>query len=366
MANEVTYANLQSRLFLRGLAEKQRYSSAKLSRPVEAFLQWYERRVLRVDISHIKVERPVFLIGMPRSGTTMMQDLLCAHPGMAYFDNTMNRYPTTFCAMDHFRRLLRLDFQAERFLQDSVNVSPSSPSDGIAVWEKWLKLDPMSLEYRHIVIADFSPSERQAIYDTIRKVIWCHGDPKKRLFNALRASLPHLELVQDLFPDAKFVYILRDARMTANSLIKLCRLDMERQKKAGEIPGDRPFIPYPRFPKLAEYVEKYGPLDIRTTANLWNDAVTYIDQVSPRLTHFHQVRFEDMLADPLGEVSRILEFCELSPLEEKDKAVWEKIGGVGKIHHVNKYEGYDQIEEICRDNLAKHGYLNETPSAARP
>jgi hypothetical protein len=346
-------------LLLARAAREQSFHPAKLPPLLERFLRWYERVVLSVDTTKIRVDRPIFLIGMPRSGTTMLQDLLCSHPDVAYVNNAMNRFPTTFCAVEHCRRRLKLDFEGERYLADSVRVSAGSPSDAIAFWVEWFKLDPFSLEYRHVRSADFTPVEVERIYETIRKVIWCHGDPTKRFFDKLLAPLPHLEVVRDLFPDAKFVHIIRDARLTANSMVKLCRLEIERQRRHKIDAGhEQSVVPYPRFPRLAEYVRRYGAEDVRTTAHLWNDAITYVDSVRATLPHFHEVRCEDILRDPRGEVGRILEFCELAPVSEKTASFWSKIGEVGSVHHTNKYQGFEVIEEICRDNMRKHGYLS--------
>ncbi len=357
MSDDITFPNWGSRLLLARAAREQPFHTAKLPQVLEKFLQWYERAVLRVDTTRIRVDRPIFLIGMPRSGTTMLQDLLCAHPDVVFVNNTMNRFPTTFCAVEHFRRRLKLDFEGERYLADSVMVSASSPSDAIAFWAEWLKLDPFSVEYRQIRSADLTPAEIGRIHETIRKVIWCYGDRSKRFFNKLLAPLPHLEVVRDLFPDAKFLHIIRDARLTANSMVKLYRTEIQRQKRY-KLNGEHEqfFVPYPRFPRLAEYVRRYGAEDVRTTAHLWNDAITYLDNVRSVLPHFHEVRFEDILQDPRGEIGRALEFCELSPVSEDRESFWSKIGEVGAIHHTNRYQEFEAVEEICRDNMSKHGY----------
>ena len=63
-----------------------------------------------------------------------------------------------------------------------------------------------------------------------------------------------------------------------------------------------------------------------------------------------------ILEDPRGEIGRALEFCELSPVSEDRESFWSKIGGVGAIHHTNRYEGFEAVEEICRDTMTKHGY----------
>ena len=83
-AAKVEYPNLLSRLVLgRDVDNQFAFSLRRRPRLEEWFLKWYERRVLRVDARNIAIDRPIFLVGLPRSGTTMLQDILCSHPGIA-------------------------------------------------------------------------------------------------------------------------------------------------------------------------------------------------------------------------------------------------------------------------------------------
>src|SRR6266496_142755 len=86
----VEYANPRSRRVLRQSFELQfvipLYKPPRLS---QAFVDWYGKRRMKVDISGITVDRPIFLVGLPRSGTTVLQDIMCAHPDVAYITNAM-------------------------------------------------------------------------------------------------------------------------------------------------------------------------------------------------------------------------------------------------------------------------------------
>lgn len=360
VGSNVAFPNWHSRWLLGGVARSQPLRPVKFSRPLERFLEWYERSVLRVDISRINIVRPIFLLGTPRSGTTMLQDILCSHESIAYVNNTMHRFPTTFCAIDHYRRRLALDFEAERYLNDSVRVSAGSPSDAVAFWAEAFGLDPFSLEYRDVQIGDLPASRIERMKDMIRKYIWCYGEPYRRFFSKLLAVVQYTHIVRDLFPDAKFIHILRDARFTANSMLKHCHLELEHQRAydgGGNDPANL-FVPYPRFPRLTAYVEQFGLEDFRTTAHLWNDVVSYLDGVKASIPHYCEVRFEDIVAAPKERISAILEFCELPSVGTSNTAFWDKIRSVGYVTHKNRYSNFEQIEEICHENLQKHGYLD--------
>lgn len=366
---EIKFGNWQSRLLLGSVAYQQPILAGTFPAPVMAFLRWYERALLRPDIRECRVDRPIFLLGLPRSGTTMLQDVLCRHPQIAFINNTMNRFPDVFCATDHIRERLRLDFEVERYLADSVPVSPDGPSDALSFWCEWFRMDPFSLEYRNLGPGDFSEADRTRIHDTIRKVIWRNGGQRKRFFNKVIQCTTYIHALLDLFPDARLLYIIRDPRMTANSMVKLCRLEMEHQRefklhRIDPEKGEQFFIPYPRLPRLEEYGASFGWDDLRTTAHIWQDVVDLVDETRGGLPYFHQVRYEDLLDNPENELGRILEFCELSNVPLDNEYYWGKVRKIGTIHHERSYGDFDIVEQICHEGMKRHGYRRERTKCA--
>lgn len=361
MSNDFEYANWQSRLLLRRNAERQTaVPTKKHPKPVTKFLQWYERTILNVDTTGIEIDRPIYLMGLPRSGTTMLQDLICAHPELAYFTNSMHAYREAFCAVEDIRKRLNLDFAGERFLKDGVEISPGSPNEGLLFTAEWAGVDIFSLEYTEVNLADFSPEKLEEAREILRRVIWCfsHEDGKpRRFFNKNPGMVTSFTTTHEMYPDAKFVHIIRDPRKCANSMLKLYRLNSSQESNAKGQSDKPPFVPYPRVPKLAEYVERWGADDIRTTANVWNDAISFVDERKDQVNHYYLVRYEDILENPEAEMRKIFEFCELPFIKDRDSEFWQKLSGVGMVSHKNSYGEFSVVEEICHDNMVKYGYL---------
>src|SRR4029077_13646516 len=101
------------------------------------------------------------------------------------------------------------------------------------------------------------------------------------------------------------------------------------------------FVPYPRFPRLAEYVENYGVDSLQTTSHLWNDAISFVDQNKDQVPFFYNVRYEDILVNPKEEILKILDFCELRNIEDTRALLWQEVSKVGVIRHSNKYGDYE-------------------------
>lgn len=359
---EVEFPNLISRVFLKRPFERQFIIPPPPPPLIDYLLRSYEKHHLHIDLDSIPLTKPIFLIGLHRSGTTMLQDLLCLHPQLGYINNSMPTFRRAFCAAEHWRKLLGMNFRGERRLGDSVEITADSPNEGVAFWREWLKEDHYDLTYRRRTLADYSADEIQHIRNSIKRILWCYGGRATRFFCKNPSLIPHLELLAELFPDAKFVHIVRDARTCANSMVKLYRMEqaqLDRIRATGRhgIYDDQPYIAFPRLPRLAEYVERYDADSIETTARLWNDSLEEVDRVRDRLPAFFEVRYEDILESPIDYIDHILDFCELPPISPDNRAFWERLSTVGQVRHSNQYAGFGEIEEICREKLVHYGYL---------
>src|SRR6266498_31440 len=243
----VEYANPRSRRVLRQSFELQFVIPLdKPPRLSQAFVDWYFKRRMKVDISGITVDRPIFLVGLPRSGTTVLQDIMCAHPDVAYITNAMNANRNSFWATEELRKRLKLDFTGERFLDDGVMIGPGTANEGHGFLIDWLGIDPWSTETLHYESGRLTPERAQRAHEAIRKVIWCFGGQQRRFFMKNPGLVTHVMFIRDLFPDARIVPLVRDPRMVANSLIKLYnrQRDQEayvRARMGQPINGRRPF-----------------------------------------------------------------------------------------------------------------------------
>ena len=369
------FPNLLSRIFLAACFKNQWVIPEKPPRAIERFLTWYEHSVLKISTSGIVIDRPIFLVSMPRSGSSMLQDLLCTHPDLAYITHTMHTFRTCFCGAEMLRRRFKLNVRGERFLGDSVEVEATSPSDPVVMWADWFREDPYEVTCTHRAFADFSPDEIRHVHESVRRVLWCFGGKGKRFFCKNPAAIPHLPVLVKLFPDVRIIYLVRDPRLNANSMLKfrrLCAQQLDRLRAGGlKIGGGRPFVPYPRLPGLKVLLDQFGPDDIRTTAGLCEESARLMDAIKGTLPHLLEVRYEDILENPRNEIDRILAFCELPPFENSNSRFIEKFARIGKVHHRNPaYGQMDLVEAACPFAMQRYNYKSsrlkpEQPPGAR-
>ena len=348
------FPNLRSRLLLGRVFKRQFVVSPPPPRWLNKLLIQYERR-LRIDLTEIRVERPVFLFGLPRSGTTMLANLMACHPDLGYLTNAMSPFPEAFCAAHALSRRLGLDLKGERFLGDSIDIELGSANDGIAQWARWLDIDLDELDYHRVQRSreDLDPEAVGRIDRDIRKILWCFGG-RRRFFSKSNGILIYLGLLGDLFPDAKFVHVVRDPRYCANSLVKLyrrTRAQEDRLRARGWHKGSRVF-PFPRLPSLKTVLERWGPEDLRSMSHLWNDGIGLVREAQD----IYEVRYEDIVARPGEEMEKIFAHCELAPATSANTRYREQLVQVGQIRHTNDYGGFEQIAEICGEGMRHYGY----------
>ena len=358
----VQYSNWMARIFLKSAYENQWVIPEPLSPLIAKFLRWYEHNRMSIDLTEIQIDRPIFIISLPRCGSSMLQDILCTHPDLAYTTNLMDISRPHFCAAEHFRKKLNLNIRGERFLKDSVVVDGSSPADPVATWADFFGEDYYEIGNRAPSIDALSLEQTNFIQTSLKKVLWSAGKPQGRFFCKTPMLLPYVGVLNQLFPDAKFIHLIRDPRQGANSMVKIHQICNQQlcaihQRKGLPAP-EKPFIPYPRLPKLNEHLENYGPEDIRTTAHLWNDAIEIVDTHRGSLKNLFEVRYEDILADPRAQLQELFQFCGLSTPMDQNSNYQDRLNGVGVIHHKNDYHDFSTVESICADSMKRFNYLD--------
>ncbi|MBX9769583.1 MAG: sulfotransferase, partial [Bdellovibrionales bacterium] len=156
-----------------------------------------------------------------------------------------------------------------------------------------------------------------------------------------------------LFPDAKFVNIVRDGRAVAHSMLKLYH-ESNRQLARIDHPLLKEIIPYPRIRNLKTYVDEFGPASIECTAHVWSDTMAFVESVKPRLKSYFEFRYEDLLKSPDLILQDLFKFCELSwpttPLFKK------KVSEIGFLKHANNYTQGEVVQKICREALELYNY----------
>ncbi|HEX6970039.1 MAG TPA: sulfotransferase [Micromonosporaceae bacterium] len=206
-------------------------------------------------------DRPVFVVGCPRSGTTLLQLMLHAHPRIAIPPET--RFLLEVYRDRHRFGDLRRSANRRALAHFIVNRPQTRFFD--------LGLDPQTM-IQEIVAAP--PTLGSALGSVFRAYADRFGKP--RWGDKRPAYLNNLDVIHQLFPDAQIVHIVRDGRDCVASL--------------QEMPWHRQGI-YHSIAAWAQAVDNARIARRRLPAD-----------------SFYELRYEDLVADPERELRALCAF----------------------------------------------------------
>ncbi|HET9444495.1 MAG TPA: sulfotransferase, partial [Acidimicrobiales bacterium] len=235
-------------------------------------------------------ERPLFIVGCGRSGTTLLYDILCCPPELGWFSRYTNRWP----ALPQLAALNRL-YPAARRRGVTARAVPF-PSEGHAVWDR---IRPASLRThnRPLAEADVAPGEAERAATVIATHLRFHGRP--RFVNKNTRNTVRIPYLKAMFPDCCFVHLIRDPAPAVASFLKIdwwpdlkvwCFDD--RTPRQWEAEGNRPET---------------------MAARLWREEVGLALTTGAALpdSDYLEVRYETLVAEPRRTVERVVEFAGL-------------------------------------------------------
>jgi hypothetical protein len=115
-------------------------------------------------------------------------------------------------------------------------------------------------------------------------------DPRRLVLKSPTHSC-RIKTLLELFPDARFVHIVRDPYVVYSSTVKLWKTLYETHG-----------MQIPNFSGLEEHV-------LGTFVHMYDRIETGRHLVPPG--RFHEIRYEDLIADPLGEMQQLYEQLDL-------------------------------------------------------
>jgi hypothetical protein len=306
---------------------------------------WLGRRIARTPIA----EAPLFIIGHWRTGTTFLHELLIR--------DERHNYPTTYECMEpnHFLLTEKLISRWMSFLAPNHR-----PMDNMAAgFDR-----PQEDEFALCMLGQPSPYEIIAFPNQLPPVAR-HLDPaelasgqlavwKKTFLRFLQQvtyrkpkrlilkSPPHscrIKVLLELFPDARFVHIVRDPHVVFPSTVNLW-------KSLFRIHG----LHRPTFAGLEEYV-------YATFLRLY-EKLEEGKKLIPT-GRFHELRYEDLVRDPLGEMRLLYDGLQLGDFEPVRPRLEEYLENL-KGYETNRYEITPQLRaEIGKrwgEVIRRYGY----------
>lgn len=241
-----------------------------------------------------ELDRPIVVVGAARSGTSMTSRVLQRHPDVAFW------------------------------------MEPKY------VWRYGRPLAPDDLR----PASDATPRVRRYIRGAFERFTEAQGRP--RFMEKTPSNCFRLPFVEAVLPEARYLHVIRDGRDSTRSALRMWtktpdKRALRRRLTQLEIPlRDAPFYAAtvlrdvvgrqlfpqrayvwgPQFPGLREVRDAEGV--VAACAVQWRESVRAARAGLAEVPEERQmtVRFEDVMADPVGQMEAILAFLELRPSAE--------------------------------------------------
>ena len=203
------------------------------------------------------MSHPFFIVGSARSGTTLLRLILNAHPEVAVPPES--RFITELWSGEH-------EIELRGFL------------NALAAHKRFETWD-LPIE---AVEQEIGEATRVSYTDAISAAFGAYArvNGKSRWGDKTPRYVEHIGLLGQLFPDARFIHLVRDGRNVALS--------------------------YANVP--------FGPKTVGKAAALWKSRVIAGREGGAALggLRYLEIRYEDLVEDPAGETKDICEFLDLT------------------------------------------------------
>jgi hypothetical protein len=303
-------------------------------------------------------ESPIFVVGFPRSGTTLVSALLTAHSAIAIAPET-------------------------HFINKFVNSFGKKRSDPNVMGELWynfadsLRFKSLGVDVGEVtrIITQTNDYSESNIFRTVLK-LYAATRGKVRWGEKTPNHYAHLEELLAWYPHCRIIYAIRDPRAVCNSLMSVY---WRKWNRVG-----------------LRFIE---PLRLTRLRRVYHDARAWQRQVDVFQTQWLNeervmlVKYEDLVSDVSSVLRRMFLFLnepfernvltarrleDLSPMESVDarqakwrRAHFEKAAGPISTKSVGDWRNglypieIDTIENICRSGLLTMGYGVKERSSLR-
>jgi len=242
----------------------------------------------------VNIEKPIFIVGIGRSGTTVFHEMLAQHPHAAWLSRLCDDYPSK--PLRNRRLMQAVDYPLiGRYLRQRFK-----PLECYSFSE--MHCIGFSKPCRDIVATDVTEFAMIRIRNALRRM----QTSKRRRLVAKITGWPRLGYLQQIFGDAKFIHLVRDGRAVVNSRLQ------ESWWPGWEGPDH--WSRGPLTPEQTALWEKHGRSFVALAAFELTILQTAFEKARCRAANgtFLQIRYEDLCANPLESFQVVAEFCGLA------------------------------------------------------
>ena len=250
-----------------------------------------------------------FVVGATRSGTTLLRLMLDAHPEMAIPSET------------HFIPNLIKAYRLE-------SATPERMCEVVTAHRRWgdFHLDPEELLERFRAIDPINPGDAARAFFQL----YAEREGKTRWGDKTPGYVREMHRIESVLPEARFVHLVRDGRDVALSVLGM----------------------------------NWGPSTVPEAAFRWKKRILRSREQAPRIGHYVEIRYEDLVRDTEDTLRRICEFIEL-PYDEAMLRYHERAPERLQEKARDLDRGPDKAPQSAEARLSSHALATQPPDPDR-
>ncbi|MCO6441934.1 MAG: sulfotransferase [Nitrococcus mobilis] len=343
-----------------------------------------ETRLLAEPLAATRIDQPIYITGLARSGSTLLLEILAWLPELV--SHRYRDYPALYTPYLWNRFLDYTPRQkiapVERTHRDGILITPESPEAFEEIL--WMAFFPQLHDPRENAVlgARTDNSEFEAFYrDHIRKLILVRGG--RRYLAKGNYNITRLEYLHRLFPDARFVIPVRNPSWHIASLMKQHALFCEGSWRNPRALSHLQRVGHYEFGldrRPINAADNHGAVqkivalwtrgaEVEGWARYWQHIHAYLADVLAHNRRLREatlvVRYEDLCRMPRETLRKLFEHCRLAPSAELLERAEQR------IHFPNYYKPqftereHELIERYTAATAARFG-LRHTEPALHP
>ncbi len=307
------------------------------------------------------MDRPIFLIGMPRSGTTVIFEAFAAREDLAWLSQHLERAPGAL-PLAAVSRLADVTPSMRRSVSRTDQIRPAferlrvGPAEAYAFWER-LCGEKFRYDYLHGVTA--TPEEQRRASNAVSKVGRYQGKPR---FAAKVTGPARIGYLSSIFPDASFVHVVRDGRAVVQSLM---RVYWWKERDRMHVPAWRNGL---TEGDLADW-QRYEVAPEALAAVQWRRVVEMARSEAAELApdRYAEVHYERFVSAPQQVLREIADFCGLPPSRRAEEFLESRF----ELRDMNfqwreRFDGaaIAMLDDLIGNTLRAFGYDVDPPGLA--
>jgi len=315
-----------------------------------SFWSGLEARQFDHKVESVSILPPLFILGHWRSGTTWLHEMLARDERFGYPNSYQVSFPHTFLTTEKFTVRMMAPFLPRRRPMDRMEMKFSSPQeDEFAICACTLQSPCLGWVFpnqthefsKYLTLETLSTEELTKWRDSF---LWFLKKVQFRVNRPLvLKSPPHTARIRHLlewFPDAKFIHIHRDPYRVIQSSLHTFRI----------LHG---------WHTLQRY--SFGDLEERTVRQYKEMHRAFFDQKAGIPDGcFHEIAFETLEKDPIGEIDRLYSALNLPDFAEFEPSLRHYLNSVVD-HKKNPFPEMPrelklEIRKECHECFDQWGY----------